>query len=29
MAAELDVSIPDATLDVLDAIWDEVKIEEG
>ena len=29
MAAALDVSIPDATLDVLDAIWDEVKIEEG
>ena len=29
MAAELDVSIPDATLDTLDAIWDEVKIEEG
>ena len=29
MAAELDVSIEDATLDVLDAIWEEVKIEEG
>ncbi len=29
MAAELDISIPDATLEVLDAIWDEVKIEEG
>ena len=29
MAAELDVSIPDATLAALDAIWDEVKIEEG
>jgi len=28
-ATELDVSIADATLDVLDAIWDEVKIEEG
>ena len=29
MATELDISIQDATLDVLDAIWDEVKIEEG
>ena len=29
MAAELDISIPDATLEVLAAIWDEVKIEEG
>ncbi len=29
MAAELDISIPDAPLDVLDQIWDEVKIEEG
>ncbi|MDA1096816.1 MAG: nucleoside triphosphate pyrophosphohydrolase [Chloroflexi bacterium] len=29
MAAELGISIQDATLDVLDAIWDEVKIEEG
>ncbi len=29
MAAEMDISIPDATLEVLDAIWDEVKIEEG
>ena len=29
MAAEMDVSIPDATLEVLDAIWDEVKLEEG
>ena len=29
MAAELDISIHDATLEVLDAIWDEVKIEEG
>ena len=29
MAAELKISVPDATLDVLDAIWDEVKIEEG
>ena len=28
MAAELEISIPDATLEVLDAIWDEVKIEE-
>ena len=29
MAAEMDISIPDATLEVLDQIWDEVKIEEG
>lgn len=29
MAAERDISVPDATLEVLDAIWDEVKIEEG
>ena len=29
IAAERDVSIQDATLEVLDAIWDEVKIEEG
>ncbi len=29
MAAELDISIPDASLEVLDQIWDEVKIEEG
>ena len=29
MAAELDISIPDVTLEVLDQIWDEVKIEEG
>ena len=29
MATEMDISIPDATLEVLDAIWDEVKIEEG
>ena len=29
MAAELEISIPGATLEVLDAIWDEVKIEEG
>ena len=29
MAAEMHVSIPDAKLEVLDAIWDEVKIEEG
>ena len=29
MAAELEISIPDATLEVLDQIWDEVKIEEG
>ena len=29
MAAEMDISIPDASLEVLDAIWDEVKIEEG
>ena len=29
MAAELEISVPDATLEVLDAIWDEVKIEEG
>lgn len=29
MAAEMDISVPDATLEVLDAIWDEVKIEEG
>jgi MazG family protein len=29
MAAELGISIPDAPLDVLDQIWDEVKIEEG
>ena len=28
-AAELEISIPDATLEVLDAIWDEVKSEEG
>lgn len=28
MAAERDIAIPDATLEVLDAIWDEVKIEE-
>ncbi len=28
MAAEMDISIPDATLVVLDQIWDEVKIEE-
>ena len=29
MAAEREISIPDATLEVLDQIWDEVKIEEG
>ena len=29
IAAERDISIPDATLEVLDQIWDEVKIEEG
>ena len=29
MAAEMDISVPDATLEVLDQIWDEVKIEEG
>ncbi len=29
MAAEMDISIPDATLETLDALWDEVKIEEG
>jgi len=29
MAAELDISIPDAGLEVLDQIWEEVKIEEG
>ena len=29
MAVEMDVSIPDAPLEVLDAMWDEVKIEEG
>ncbi len=29
MASEMDVSIQDASLDVLDAFWDEVKIEEG
>ncbi len=28
-AAEREISIPDATLEVLDQIWDEVKIEEG
>ena len=29
LAAERDISIPGATLDVLNAIWDEVKIQEG
>jgi len=29
MAAEMDISVPEATLEVLDQIWDEVKIEEG
>ena len=29
MATEMDISVPDATLEVLDALWDEVKIEEG
>jgi MazG family protein len=29
MATELAISIPDATLEVLDQIWDKVKIEEG
>ena len=29
MAIEMDISVPDATLEVLDALWDEVKIEEG
>lgn len=29
MAAEMHISIPDASLETLDAIWDEVKIEEG
>lgn len=29
MASELKISIPDASLEVLDEIWDEVKIEEG
>ena len=29
MAAESEISIPDATLEVLDQIWDEVKVEEG
>jgi MazG family protein len=29
MAAEMGISVPDATLEVLDQIWDEVKIEEG
>ena len=29
MAAEREISVPDAELEVLDAIWDEVKIEEG
>jgi MazG family protein len=29
MAGEMGISIPDATLEVLDNIWDEVKIEEG
>lgn len=29
MAGEMNISIPDATLEVLDNIWDEVKIEEG
>ncbi len=29
LAAEMDISIPDATLEVLDQIWDEVKTEEG
>jgi len=29
MAAELGISVPDAGLEVLDQIWDEVKIEEG
>ena len=29
MAAEREISIPGATLEVLDQIWDEVKTEEG
>ncbi len=29
MAAEREISIPGATLEVLDQIWDEVKAEEG
>ena len=29
MAAEREISVPDATLEVLNQIWDEVKIEEG
>jgi len=29
MAAERKISVPDATLEVLNQIWDEVKIEEG
>ncbi len=29
MAAKMDISIPEATLEVLDQIWDEVKTDEG